>query len=187
MGSETYQVLYKIFVLFLLADGKGKPEELHYLDTISKDMVFEDYETEEILNECQELLTPDTDNSEKVIQEIKKELDWCWDDFLLEHEVSVQAKIIWTLLNLGYADQEYSEPEQKIVKYLIERWKIKSELVEEMLDTAETILLLTKQKAWLETSTKSQKKIKECIDEIDHKIDLMFNNIQVTISEADAI
>ena len=61
----------------------------------------------------------------------------------------VLARIIWNLVNLGYADKNYSDNEREIVDFLIARWNINKEIYQEMVDTADTILGLIKQKEWI--------------------------------------
>ena len=101
--------------------------------------------------------------------------------------VDLQTEVIWTLINLGYADAEYSEPEKKVVRHLVKVWNIKEEIVSEFIDTAETILLLTKQIEWLKSVGLSYDETKKRLETVEQQIQLMFDNIQATISEADAV
>jgi hypothetical protein len=101
--------------------------------------------------------------------------------------VDLQTEVIWTLINLGYADAEYSEPEKKVVRHLVKVWNIKEEIVSEFVDTAETILLLTKQIEWLKSVGLSYEETKKRLETVEQQIQLMFDNIQATISEADAV
>ena len=75
--------------------------------------------------------------------------------------VDLQTKVIWTLINLGYADAEYSQPEKKVVRHLVKVWNIKEEIVSEFIDTAETILSLTRQIEWLKSIGLSYDETKE--------------------------
>ena len=103
----------------------------------------------------------------------------------LSHRCKVET--VWTLINLGYADQEYSESEKRVVQHLIEKWEIKTEIVSELTDTAETILLLTKHEDWLKTIGLPYDETKKRLEIVEQQIQLMFENIQATISEADAV
>ena len=105
----------------------------------------------------------------------------------IKWNANLQAEIIWTLVNLAYADEEYSEPEKKYIQHLVDKLEIKPELFSEFVDTADTILLLTKQKDWLKSIGLSYDKTTERLETIDEQIQLMIDNIQETISEASAV
>lgn len=105
----------------------------------------------------------------------------------IKGNANLQAEIIWTLVNLAYADEEYSEPEKKYIQHLVDKLEIKPELFSEFVDTADTILLLTKQKDWLKSIGLSYDKTTERLETIDEQIQLMIDNIQETISEASAV
>ncbi len=185
MWSDDESIQVKIYTLFLLSDGKETREELNYLNTICKELEIETSEKRKILAECRKTIVHDKDNSEIIIQKLEDLLseDGLWTS--IDSDSRMQNKVIWTLINLGYADQEYSKPEQKIVQYLVDRWKINPAILAEFVDTAETILALTKQKLWFKEMGKSDQKIKTNLREINRRIKLMFDNVQVTISESD--
>lgn len=186
-GLISKKAQFKIYALFLLADGQWRYAEMKFLDTISAEMKLDDSTKKEILSYCRELKVTEGDCSDLVIQEIDKVTGGAFSFSGLDHDPCLQVETIWTLMNLGYADEDYSEPEKKVVLYLIRQWKVKRQLVAELTDTAKTILLLTKQKDWLKSSGLSQDEIQRRRETVDQQIQLMFDNIQATITEADAV
>jgi len=214
MFDDSRDTQLGIYYLYMLVDGEVTNEELKRFSTICKSMDISSYRKEEVINSSKEAIPgPGSDNSAEVIQEITRllaESRSCIPTFYsiamgTPHEKSssnptpfeknlsnpinrdkiTQTKVIWTLINLGFADEEYSEPEQKVVTFLADYWEMNSAVLSDMVDTAETILALTKQKEWIKTTNKPYDTINEGIKEIDKRIKRMFQNIEVLISEAE--
>lgn len=59
------------------------------------------------------------------------------------------ARIVWNLVNHGYADSTFSKEEQNIVSYFAAKWTLAKDVFQEFIDTADTMLALTKQKEWI--------------------------------------
>lgn len=186
-GFTRKKVQFKMYALFLLADGQWRQEEEKLLNTISKEMNLDADIKKETITYCQSLGITTGDHSDMVIQEIDRTLSVGGPFFTLHHNTCVQAETIWTLINLGYADQDYSAAEKKVVQHLIDKWGIKQEMISEFIDTAETILLLTKQIEWLKSVGLPYEETKKRLETVEQQIQLMFDNIQATISEADAV
>ena len=97
-------------------------------------------------------------------------------------DVSNRIRIVWNLVNIGYSDSVFSDEEKKIVNYLVDKWSVNPEVYQELVDTADTILALEKQKEWIvatfpEGSVRNKKKrnintiIKQLQDDIKLTID----------------
>lgn len=180
----------KIYYFFMLVDGKCTKDELVKFETICKSLKVNADGKREAISFCEKAIhIENSDNSAQVIREIKKLLKNESSSFLfygsLKYDKKVQTRVIWTLINLGYADVNYSESEKRIVSFLADCWDLNSVVFADMYDTAETILALTKQKEWLKTTNKSYDAIAAGINEINKNIEQMFKNIELLISEAD--
>lgn len=189
----------KIYYLFMHADGECKKSEVGFLDEIIAKSELDKSELDEFIEFCGKMQIADMGHSASVaIAEIDKLLGEKEESFTLGttypfsknkrrdiRDKKMQAQTIWTLINLGYADSKYSEEEKKVVNHLVERWKMDSMLVAELNDTAATILDLTLQKEWIQTTSKPYKEINNIIQELDRNIDSMFANVEIAISEAD--
>ena len=184
------KIQFKIYALFLLADGQWRDEEQNFLNTISKEMELDESVQREVMREvttyCQGVEITKGDHSDGIIREIDKMLTGGFAS-RFKYDPRLQVEIVWTLINLGYADQEYSEAEKRVVRHLIEKWEIKPEIALEFTDTAETNLLLTKHENWLKSIGLPYDETKERLETVEQQIQLMFDNIQATISEADAV
>jgi hypothetical protein len=177
----------EIYFLFMYADGSVTPSEKQYLDEIIAKGEISSWEKEEFQAFCGrtvlKILAPTADTIIAEIDQVLGEKE-TWRSSL-DGNKAMQAQTIWTLINLGYADDEYSEPERAVVAHLVERWEMDPELVAELNDTADTILALTKQKQWIQTIPKPSAEVNRTIQELDRSIEAMFANVETIIAEAD--
>ena len=182
----------KICFLFMHADGESSPSVTKYLNNIVSKGNLSKESLQEFQAFCGQMtLKMSTGNSKTVISEIDELLGEKRSGLLsfafgsIDGSKTMQAQTIWTLINLGYADSEYSEPEKQVVDHLIKRWEMDQILVAEFNDTANTILALTLQKQWVQNTSKPYTDINNIIQELDRNIASMFANVETSISEAD--
>lgn len=62
-----------------------------------------------------------------------------------------KAQMIWLLINLAYADGDFSWPEKKVIDYLSLYWKLNEVVVKSLEDSAITLNKLYEQKSYLES------------------------------------
>lgn len=188
-NSEKVRQL-KIYLLFMEADGESSKTELKHLDDIVSTMNLSDTERTEFQAFLGRLsLEHLSGDSASAISEINKLLDDKQGSFFLfnrdlDSDKTLQTQTVWTLINLGYADGEYSDAEKAVVENLINRWEMDPILTAELNDTADTILALTREKEWVQNTAKPYKEINSIVQEIDQDIAAMFANIEITIAEA---
>lgn len=189
--SRKVLLQLKICFLFMHADGESSPSEMKYLNDILAKSNLSKESLQDFQAFCGQMtLKMSSGNPKTVISEIDRLLeeddsDRVYSMFGLIDEIkAMQAQTIWTLINLGYADSEYSEQEKQVVNHLIERWEMDPLLVAEFNDTADTILALTLQKQWVQNTSKPYADIDNIIQELDRNITSMFANVETSISEA---
>ena len=66
---------------------------------------------------------------------------------------------------------------------MIDLWKIESKYVQEMNDTANTILALANQIEWAKKTNRSFDYVNTLIQEYNNNIEFLFDNINISISE----
>lgn len=199
-GEEGKLQQLKIYYLFMYADGASSPSEMKYLKDIIAKEKLSDTTVEEFQTFCGQMaLDMMAGNSQIVIAKIDELLGekpsnpsvgmilafTALFSNILDYSKVLQAQTIWTLINLGYADSDYSEAEKAVVNHLVERWETDPLLVAELSDTAETISALTAQKEWIQTTSKPYPVVNGIIEELDRNITAMFANVEISISEAD--
>ena len=138
----------KLYYLFMLADGEATENEEEQLAAIRDAMGITEGDIKKIKRSYEHLtVIPRGDYSDLVIGEIDKmltgeEKTW-WDP--INRNKRKQALVVWTLIDLGHADGDYSEPEKKVVAHLVNKWSFDKDMLATMLETAETMLTLKAQ------------------------------------------
>lgn len=77
------------------------------------------------------------------------------------------TNIIWTLINLAYADGNFSDDENAVIDDIAKQYGIKEDIVEELKDCAKTLICLESKSEWIETTNKPYKEVKIVKDEIE--------------------
>ena len=77
------------------------------------------------------------------------------------------TNIIWTLINLAYADGNFSDDENAVIDDIAKQYGIKEDIVEELKDCAKTLICLESKSEWIETANKPYKEVKAVKDEIE--------------------
>ena len=170
-----------LYYLYMMCDGEVSYSEEKVFNKICNDLKIEKKDVEEVITDCR-VLAPDPESAFSVIVREKIEENVINQWFGISNK-SERARIIWNLLNLGYADTRFSENEKKIVSYIVRKWNIDDNVYQEMVDTSETMLALVKQKEWLLKTFFKDKERDEKEKIIDNEIDKMFTDIPITIEE----
>ena len=154
-----------LYCLYMMADGEISYSEEKIFDVLCKEMNVNEDEQKEIMEECRRL---------------------AGRSFF--HWLSKRKKreIIWNLVNLGYADSVYLEDEKKIVDFLLQKWEISRAFYQNLLDIADTMLSLSKQKEWVVANFNGHERdTKEKY--LDEQIKKLFEDVQLTIEESDVL
>lgn len=96
-----------------------------------------------------------------------------------------EGKIIWTMINLSYSDNDFSDNEKVIIQYLVKVFEVDEGLLADMLDTAETIQIIVNQIEWMKNSNQGYNLINKETIELQRRIEEQFKNIEISISEID--
>lgn len=199
LNSRTRNAMLSIYCLFMLADGDYALSEQQRFASLCEQMEVSDEKKKELEAYCLEVpIEPYSDNSVLITQKIKEILDeerqrQSLYDYPLNilgggrlqvnEDKSLQAQALWTLINLGYADTDFSGPERKVVFSLMDHWAVDKAVAMDLWDTAETISALTKQKEWIKTTRKPYDTVHRAIEEIEKDIHVMIENTEVLIRE----
>ena len=191
----------KIYYLFMLADGRCSAGESDKFDSICRSMEVNDKDKQDVIDYCNKAIAVfSDDNSAMVMAEISKLISsdnsvsvnmslglniGYSSAFRFSLTKSEEAEIIWNLINLAYADGEYSEPEKRVVTFLKNCWKIDDATFSDFIDTAETMLALETEKQWFKKTGKNFDETVAKIHGIDDTISRLAQNVGLLISEAD--
>lgn len=168
-----------LYYLYMLADGDVSYSEEKNFDQLCDEMEIQGDTKKQIIEKCEQIGKGNVLSvimNEKIDDEVGK-------SFFGLYDKSVLARIIWNLINLGYADAVYSDAEKKIVKHLVDKWSVDKEVLQEFIDTADTMLALTKKKDWISTTFNKGAESDKREKETDGELKKLLEDVKLTIQE----
>ena len=192
MRLDTLDKL-KIYYLCMMADGEVSANEQEIFTKICKSSNISDTAKVNIISECESKVgVLSDDNSDKIIEIIGEIIYDEFDLFLIENgaddikcyiDKGNQTTLLWNLINLSYADSDYSESEQKIINFFAKTFQFSETILLDMQDTAETMLALMKKKEWAKSL--SYEKADCEIKQIEKDMSKLHDNMKLLIQEAE--
>ena len=191
----------KLYYLYMMADGKVSQEEKKIFQRICMGFEIKADDRHAIIKEYEDLMEYEDlvfEAIEKlgeglvVVKEIEIEspaflggnmsstINPQWKAYV---DVKRSARMIWNLVNIGYADSVYSPAEKKIVNYLVEKLEVKPEVYKEFIDIADTMLALNKQRQWIQMTYTQENVIAKKENQIDQEMKLLADQVELTIQE----
>ena len=178
----------KLFYSFIRADGDGADSEIEKIESIATAMEIHPHDIEAFLIKYG-----------RYYDDYLRDEDYWWRSMILcaralalleEHSEIINdevqsARIIWTLVSLAYADEDYSTDEEIILTFCKAFLDIDDVLFSEMTDTAETMLMLEKKKEWFKQSGLSYDEVSTQLNIINSQIESLISDIEFSVSEAD--
>ena len=183
----NYKGQAKLYYLYMMSDGDLSDREKKLFDQICKELHVDADEKKRIRQECNEISQEEKMTCIEVVEKNAKEsyihgtLDINLNKYVSGKD---KARILWNLVNLGYADSYFSINEREIVDFLREYWEIPDSLYLEMIDVAETCLALEKHRLWIEGLPDTDYKL-EKIKQTRKDLANVQEMILTTISEVD--
>lgn len=155
----------KLYYLYMMSDGEVSEKEENLFKEICRSLELDVDDIKKVKAECMEIR-----DGEKLscIDVVTKNIETSYEmsgilNIGLNGYISGKdkARILWNLINLGYADSQYTIDEREVVDFLREHWKIPEVLYQEMIDVAETCLALEKHRSWIEELPDSNYKLEK--------------------------
>ena len=175
----------KLYYLYMMSDGDISAGEKKLFNKICKELCLETEDKKRIRQECNEIIKKEKRTCIEVIKKNMEEpliygvLNINFYKYISKED---RAKILWNLVNLGYADSYFTSNEKEIVDFIREYWKIPDNLYQEMIDIAETCLALEQYKSCLEELPDTDYKKKK-IKQVKKDLKYVQEMVIATISE----
>lgn len=171
-----------LYYLYMMSDGKVTYDEEILFDKICKELQVTEEMKRNIISDCKVKARGEHEIFLTIIRDkIDETAGKSWGRL---KDKSSLAKIIWNLVNLGYADKDFSTNERKIVEYLINKWSIPKEIYIEFVDIAETILSLIQEREWIRKTfalgserDKKEQNIEKDIKKLKKDVDLTIEEL----------
>ena len=171
-----------LYYLYIMSDGNITTDEEKLFDEICNGLDLEESVKNQVIKECVDIYT----NEDGVLNLIiSKQLDEQLGTGLIgsRRDDASLARITWNLISIGYADNCFSDQEKEIARYLVKKWGIRSDIYTEMIDAADTISALTKQKEWIRKTLPKNKDTISRLTKVNEDINRIYEDIKITINE----
>ena len=180
----------KLYYLYMMADGKVSQEEKKIFQRICMEFEIKADDRHAIIKEYEDLMEYEDlvfEAIEKLVEGlVVKKIEvpgWIGGNTASYADAKRGARMIWNLVNIGYADSVYSPAEKKIVNYLVEKLEVKPEVYKEFIDIADTMLALNKQRQWIQMAYMQENVIAKKENQIDQEMKLLADQVELTIQE----
>lgn len=168
-----------LYYLYMMADGKVSESEEELFSILCKECEIGDKEKQDVISICGKYK-----DEEDILEVIKRErLENNIVGEFLFFDKKEAARLVWNLINLGYADGYYSEDEKEIVTYIAEKSLLDKGIVREFTDIADTMLALTKQKKWADSVMENPEEKRRKKKELSRDITKLSESVKIIIDE----
>lgn len=171
-----------LYYLYMLVDGNVTNKKKDIFDDLCRELKVDSDEKKEIINICKKKIEGQASVLDVIVTEkFDEQVGRRWMGL---RDASSLARVIWNLVNLGYADSKYSEEEKKIIQYLMDKWSVSLEVYQEFIDVSETLLSLEQYRGWISSVYPKGRLGEKKKKNVENEIQMLLDDIQLTISEA---
>ena len=160
----------KAYYFLLAIDGNIDDQEiLCFRDICSETDDSADEYLKELISECDEIIKNASGSEfEEIIQEA---FDEAVGEKAIEPQKVIPSRLLlWNMLVLAYANNEYSSSERKMIGHAARILMVEKTVFLEMEQMARTASTLSKERAGYEQSERPYRVIRPIVDELDNRI-----------------
>ena len=177
-APDALEIIYCLMAI----DGSITPEEEEKFLLIGKelDASFEEYK-EELFGKCKELGQGAADEQE-------------YYDILHNHiadiirstnqkpETGISGKLLlWDLYAVAYSDEDYSDVERRLIRFICRALNIDNVIALEMEQTIQTMRTIEAEEAWLRTTDRQYKEVESRMNELADRKQAIMQAIHMLI------
>ena len=176
--SSCLKTLYYLMAV----DGEISKEEELKFDELGH-MLDTEYDTNkgEILSTCKAQINKviDEDDYYDVIQ------DGIEDALLFSlnaKDMVISSKhLLWNMMIMAYADDEYSEAERRIIKYVCRKLNVEKDVFLEMESTLLTLRDIQKEIDWIKTTDRPYLTIERVVKELENRVEVISEAVSALV------
>ena len=183
--------LPKIYYLLMMVDGECTKKEMQKFTAICKSCRISENDQKAAIVYCEGNVSDDCVQRIVTLNaELKNVTDSLQNDALIkfcdfpDDLQPLYLSILWNLIDLGYADGNFSREEQAVVETLAEAWKAPKDTLAELYDIAETVQLLCRKLAFLQQANLPEEDYLEVKKKLDHEITSQYKSIRSLLNES---
>jgi len=170
---EALQIIYYLMAV----DGEVCQAEEEKFDSIGSEItsLFKSVKAD-IWELCSEQIDKAIDKDDyydvihEGVEECLKEID--------EYNDIEGSLFVWNLLTIAFSDGKYTKEEQNLIKMVVRKLDLDKTMFLEMENSIKTILTLERQEEWLKTTNRSYTTIKDMVDEVSRRKDVIMISVK---------
>lgn len=166
----------KVFYYLMAIDRKITPEEEEKFALIGREM-DPDFEAhrEALVKECKEQLEKIID-AEDYYDAVRDGVDTALSEKQTSDNGFVSPKLLlWDLLTIAYGDDECSEEERKLIKYIVRKLDVVKDVFLEMESSILTVQDIEGEIAWIKGTDRAYLSIEKQVQELEkRREDILF-------------
>ena len=172
----------KIIYYLMAADGTIEAAEEEKFDLICREIDADfDSHKEQIIEVCKNQLAKviDPDDYYDAIQDGVEESMLVGQNY--ERGFVTAKHLIWDLLTIAYSDDNYNEPERKLMKYIVRKLNVPKDVFLEMESSYLTVTDIEKEKAWIKTTDRPYLTIEAHVKELEKREQAIYESVKALI------
>lgn len=179
----------KLYYIFMQADGGITEEEEKKFNEICTSIGLSKNDKKQLMTYCDSKFTSIENNLDRIKLAINEVLNiesgkkTSFFSTIARFMPDQKARVIWTMINLGYSDSSFSQIEKDIISYLVDNFELENALYKDMLDSAETILFLINHNEWLKKQNFGYDTIHLEIIQNEKRIKKIYQDVKENIEE----
>ena len=172
----------KVIYYLIAVDGNVDVSELEKFDAIGQEVYPEGFTDvrNEIVESCDKELTHfyDAEDYYSVVHD-------CISKTLFESKDTGEAvpikSLLWNLVATAFSDEEYSDNEKKLIRYIARLYEIEPVIISEMEATVMTLIDMQQEEQFLKNSDRQYKEIEEQLKELNIRRSRIMQGIRALI------
>lgn len=173
----------KAFYYLLAVDGEVDDSEIQKFKELSEQLDKNSNEyIENVIEECQKNIQ--TEAGEDYCDIVQEALDEAVrsDKEKDEEEILVRL-LVWDMLVLAFADNQYSESEKRIIKHIVRTLKMDMSVFMEMEQMIQTASAVEREKKRLEDSDRPYRLIRPLVVELEERLTKIMENVMYLVED----
>lgn len=170
----------KIIYLTMMVDGIVKQDEEEKFDEILNDAGAL-LEKEQIISDCKKAV--EKADAEDLYDYVRTKIANLLEDNDKKDKTIKPIHLLWDLMVVAHSDEEYSDTEAKLVRFVIKQLAVEDSLALELEHTYHALLAINKEEEYLKQSNRQYKLIEEKLNELSNRKAVLMQSVYDLIRE----
>lgn len=173
-GLDVDKNFLKVIYYLISSDRKVEDSEMEKFNELIKKYSSLSSANQNIIFECEKQLEKSFDSSDYA-DVLKEGIDECLRASYFDEQG--KRNLVWMLVNVAFSDNDYSDTEINLIRYVVRKLDMDKSYLAEMEDSVKALVALQNKKSWAENCGKSYNDVKAIIDTIEKDREILTESI----------